>query len=131
MLLSAKQNLLKRIGIFNGEDTTSNPYYATRVRYPVSIASTGFTITCYVQEYRKGVYREIGSASLKFENLTESVMADYHIDIVNGQQVFQYDEYGKSPCSKAKKDPLVVKPLQAKLIAASGLEITGQNYVVE
>lgn len=131
IVLSSKQSLLKRIKTYILEELTDQANRATRIKYPVSIASSGFTITCYVKQYKNGQYYDIGSASLEFENQNDSVAAGYRIHIVNGDQVFQYDEYGNTPCSEKKKNPLTIKPLQAKLFTPSGLEVEGTNYQVE
>lgn len=131
IILSSKQSLLKRIKTYILEELTDQANRATRIKYPVSIASSGFTITCYVKQYKNGQYYDIGSASLEFENQNDSVAAGYRIHIVNGDQVFQYDEYGNTPCSEKKKNPLTIKPLQAKLFTPSGLEVEGTNYQVE
>lgn len=142
MLLDAKQDLLKRIKkyvTYTNEkeivvtDQIEASKRATRIEYPVSISSSGFVVTCYVQQWsdKKKDYVDIGSASLEFENQDASIVSSYYIQIVNGDQVFQYDEYGKSPCDESKKDPLVVKPLQAKLFTPKGTEVSGTNYVAE
>lgn len=132
ILLSAKRSLLKKIKFFILEEQTNIPSQATRIKYPVSISSSGFTVKCYVKKKKEnGLYYDVGSASLSFENKNESVAAGYRIHIVNGDQVFQYDEYGNTPCSEKKKNPLTVKPLQAKLFTPSGIEVEGTNYQVE
>ena len=110
--------------------------YATRIQYPVSALSSGFTVTCYVQEYKYksgGEYRYVnmGSADLEFINRTDGVASDYFISITNGDQVFQYDEYGNAPTVAKFKEPLEVLPLQCKLYSPSGIEIQGTNYEVE
>ena len=63
--------------------------------------------------------------------IADSITSDYRIEIVNGDQVFQYDEYGKTPTSTSKKDPLEILPLQTKLFTPSGIEVSGSNYQVE
>jgi hypothetical protein len=133
IILSAKQSLLKKIKTYILEELTDKADRATRIKYPVSIASSGFTITCYVKKYNENTekYYDIGSASLNFENKDESIVSDYRIQILNGDQVFQYDEYGSTPCSEKRKNPLTIKPLQAKLFTPSGIEVEGTNYQVE
>lgn len=132
MLLSAKRSLLKKIKFFILDEPTDSPAQATRIKYPVSISSSGFTVKCYVKKKKEnGFYYDVGSASLEFENKNETLAAGYRIYIVNGDQVFQYDEYGNTPCSEKKKNPLVIKPLQAKLFTPSGIEVEGTNYRVE
>lgn len=136
MLINAKQNLLRKIKAYTLSDEGElqeviDPYRATRIKYPVSIMSSGFTITCYLQHYDSGEYYDIGSASLSFTNQDSSLISDYRIQIINGDQVFQYDEYGNTPCAQKNKNPLEIKPLQAKLFAPSGVEVENTNYQVE
>lgn len=136
MLINAKQNLLRKIKAYTLSDEGElqeiiDPYRATRIKYPVSIMSSGFTITCYLQHYDSGKYYDIGSSSLTFTNQDTSIISDYRIQIINGDQVFQYDEYGNTPCAEKNKNPLEIKPLQAKLFAPSGVEVEGTNYQVE
>ena len=74
----------------------------------------------------------MGSTQLEFTNQNENLASsDFRIQIVNGDQVFQYDEYGNAPTVNKLKEPLEIQPLQAKLISRSGLEIEGSNYNVE
>lgn len=146
LLVSAKQNILNRINKFTSigfYDTekelvkTEDSYYATRIKYPVYTTSTGFTVECYLQERKPttGIdfkYYDVGSAQLEFTNQNENLISsDFRIQIVNGDQVFQYDEYGNAPTVNKLKQPLEIQPLQAKLISRSGLEIEGSNYNVE
>ena len=140
MLSSARQSQLNKIEKFiyinNIVINTDDPWRATRIKYPVSISSTGFTVTCYVQKIKDTYadeieYIDIGSASLEFLNQADSITSDYRVQIVNGDQVFQYDEYGKTPTSTSKKDPLEILPLQVKLFTPSGIEVSGSNYQVE
>ena len=140
MLSSIKQaqlNKIKKFIWYDGVVTeTEESKRATRIKYPVSISSTGFTVTCYVQKIKdiyaeEAEYIDVGSASLEFLNQADSITSDYRIEIVNGDQVFQYDEYGKTPTSTSKKDPLEILPLQTKLFTPSGIEVSGSNYQVE
>lgn len=139
MLISAKKSTLKKIkaytAYYRGNDLTVEEvieaYKATRIAYPVSIGSSGFTVFCYLKKYDNGSYYDVGSASLDFINNDTEIVSDYRIQIINGDQIFQYDEYGNSPCSEKKKDPLQIKPIQAKLLTPSGIEVEGSNYTVE
>ena len=147
LLVSAKQSLLNKISYYtfigyydNDEEIkeVEDSSYATRIKYPVYATSSGFTVECFLQEYKKDKnnnvdkYYNVGSAKLEFENLNENLASsDFRIQIVNGDQVFQYDEYGNAPTVNKLKEPLEVQPLQAKLISRSGLEIEGSNYNVE
>lgn len=146
LLISSRQSLLNKIKHFTslgyyGQDEkevieVDDSYYATRIKYPVFTTSTGFVVDCYLQEgrYINGVYRyfDVGSAQLEFNNQNENIAAsNFRIQIVNGDQVFQYDEYGNAPTVNKLKEPLQIQPLQAKLISRSGLEVEGSNYTVE
>lgn len=131
ILLSSKQSLLKRIKTFTLNEPAIDAAHATRIKYPVAVSSSGFTATCYVKQKRNGQYYDIGSASLDFTNQNDSIAPGYRIHIVNGDQIFQYDEYGNTPCSEKKKDPLIIQPLKAKLFTPSGLEVEGTNYQIE
>jgi len=141
ILISARKDLLKKIKSYvaymkTGEteltvEEVIEAYKATRIVYPVSIGSSGFTVYCYLKKYENGFYYDVGSTSLSFVNQDSEIFSDYRIVIENGDQVFQYDEYGKSPCSESKKDPVVVQPLKAKLFTPSGLEVENSNYTVE
>jgi len=108
---------------------------ATRIKYPVSALSAGFTVTCYVQQLKLRNYDykyvDVGSASINFTNRLDGVASDYYISIVNGDQVFQYDEYGNAPTVSKLKEPLEILPLQCKLFSPSGIEVQGTNYEVE
>lgn len=140
MLSSVKKEQLNKIEkfVYFKEELkpTSTSWRATRIKYPVSISSTGFTVTCYVQKRKETfdsdiVYNDVGSVSLEFLNQEESITSDYRINIINGDQVFQYDEYGNTPTSEKKKNPLEILPLQAQLFTPSGVEVAGTNYQVE
>lgn len=105
---------------------------ATRIKIPVSLSGSGFTVTCILQKYINNKYRDIGSDSIEITNkkfITNP--SGYRIVIENGDQVFQYDEYGKSPKENSLKEPLEIKPLRAKLITPNGLEIKDGNFSVE
>lgn len=128
----AKKALLKNIKTYIKDIETTKTQRATRIKYPVSISSSGFTVTCYVKQRNEdGAYYDVGSASLGFRNKNDAITSNYRIHIVNGDQIFQYDEYGKNPGSKTSKDPLKIKPLQAKLFTPKGVEVSGTNYQVE
>ena len=146
LLISSRQSLLNKIkhftslGYYDQDEKevieVDDSYYATKIKYPVFTTSTGFVIDCYLQEgrYINGVYRyfDVGSAQLEFNNQNENIAAsNFRIQIVNGDQVFQYDEYGNAPTVNKLKEPLQIQPLQAKLISRSGLEVEGSNYTVE
>ena len=135
-MLSSRQELINKIKkyVYYSEDNIQeieSPTQATRITYPVSISSSGFTVTCYVQKNIDGEYIDVGSASLDFSNEDNAIVPENRLEIVNGDQIFQYDEYGKSPCSTTKKDPLTVKSLKAKVVSPKGIEVSEKAYNVE
>ena len=130
ILRVAKDALLKNIKLFNLDKSTTHPEWASRIKYPISITSSGFTVTCYVKHLSDNEYYDVGSASLEFKNKSANV-SDFYIHITNGNQIFKYDEYGNTPCNSKRKDALEVKPLQAKLFTPKGIEVQGENYEVE
>ena len=141
LLARRQSSLLDRISYYalSGTNVISvnNSYSATRIKYPVYATSKGFTVNCYVQraEIISGKiqqYFDVGSTQLEFINKDEDLsMSAFHIEIENGDQVFQYDEYGNSPTATKLKQPLEIQPIRAKLINRSGLEVEGSNYLVE
>lgn len=135
----AKDSVLKNIELYDGEKQLSEVNYsASRVKYPVSnligTAADQVTIECYIKKYNSdtNTYRNYGEATLTIENKeTEDILSDYRIWIENGDQVFQYDEYGNTPTSNKKKDPLEILPLVAHLYNPAGVEIQDTNYYTE
>ena len=141
LLARRQSSLLDRISYYalSGTNVISvnNSYSATRIKYPVYATSKGFTVNCYVQRGKVvsnevQQYFDVGSAQLEFINKDEDLnVSAFHIEIENGDQVFQYDEYGNSPIATKLKQPLEIQPIRAKLINRSGLEVEGSNYLVE
>lgn len=75
-------------------------------------------ITCGVE--KNGAY--IGTASITLYNHME-IKGQYSVNIINGTQVFQYDDDGISPCASVKQSPLQIKPLQVALLDNEGRRI--------
>ena len=131
-------NLLKGIEWFIGDNlVTANEkkVYATRIKYPlfnVPTAST-FSFECYI-DYRADVTQEnfhtIGKAILDLNNLRVLNPNSYRVFIENGDQVFQYDEYGNAPNSPKYKDPKDILPLKIHLFAPNNIEVQESSYRV-
>lgn len=114
------------------EELTENFELATRVLYPIGNIGLEKIITfeCYVEQKFNNNYIDIGCATLTLSNDINAAVSDYHIVIENGNQVFQYDEYGNSPTAKKLKDPLQIKPLICHFFNPTGLEIPNGNYTL-
>lgn len=126
------RTLLRGVTFYAGEELiedSANLFRATRIKYPVrNIAFESMaTFECYVQEDGQ----EKGSASITLQNQTQGAAVDYNISIENGEQIFQYDEYGVAPNDEKLKNPLEIKPLICHLFNPTGLEVSSGNYKVE
>lgn len=117
---------------------TEQSIEATRINYPVNKLSSGFTVECFVKKKVSIIgsnnirYVDAGSASLEFLNKGLDIdLNTFKLIVENGNQVFQYDEYGNAPNNISKKEPLDILPLHAKVLAPSGVEIKNSNYSVE
>ena len=126
--------LLNNIEFFKGEDKLTNPDdydLATRIKYPMSNLGDASTVTfeVYIEDTSdEGASFTLGKTSLKLSNLENGTLGDYRLEIIGGDQVFQYDEYGNAPNSKKFKDPLQIQPLRAKLFNPSNIEIASTNF---
>ena len=108
--------------------------YTTRINCPISKINNNFTVICYVQKKNNvtNEYYDIGSAQLNFKNTKSNInVADYRIQILNSDQVFKYDLYGKAPTDESNKNPITILPLQVKLLTLADVEINSSNYEVE
>ena len=106
------------------------------IQYPVSLSSSGFTVECIVQKNFStsdsiSSYYDVGNDSIEITNSKMASSSSYRVIIENGDQVFQYDEYGNAPTVTKLKDPLVIKPLRAKILGPTGLEFSGENANIE
>lgn len=84
-------------------------------------------ITNYMH-YKCSVYYNneyVGTESIILYN-TNSTDQDYFIQLINGTQIFKYDENGISPCDETKDNPQEVLPLQFNIINKEGLDITNE-----
>lgn len=64
-----------------------------------------------------------GTASIKISNLLETKNV-YNLIINNGSQIFNYDENGVSPASKAQENPIVINTLTFTVYDNQGREIS-------
>ena len=115
----------------------TNPNEASRISFPVNKLGANFIVECFVKKNNndgldEDNFVDVGSATLEFVNKGLDIdLNGFKIRIENGNQIFQYDEYGNAPNSIKQKDPLDILPLQAKIFAPSGVEIQNSNYFVE
>ena len=108
--------------------------YTTRILCPMSKINEKFSVMCYVMQRNKitDEYFDIGSAKLDFINTQNEInVADYRVQIINGDQNFKYDVYGKAPTDNSNKTPLKILPLQVRLLTLADVEIEPNNYEVE
>lgn len=120
------------------EVPTQHSIEATRIICPVDKINSNFTIDCSIKQrvpitgsssFR---YVDAGSATLEFLNKGLDIdLNSFKISIENGNQIFQYDEYGNAPNAIKNKEPLEILPLQVKVFSPSGAEIKNSNYLVE
>ena len=130
--------LLKNIKWYCGDrdiTSASNKSKATRIKYPMSNIGTAANVTfeCYI-EYRKketDSFSSIGKTSITLENFKSLSPSDFRIFIENGDQVFQYDEYGNAPNAAKYKDPQEILPLRVHLFAPNNIEIQNTSYRVK
>lgn len=84
-------------------------------------------ITNYMH-YKCSVYYNneyVGTESIILYN-TNSTNQDYFIQLINGTQIFKYDENGISPCDETKDNPQEILPLQFNIINKEGLNVTNE-----
>ena len=94
--------------------------YGPKITCKLKNTNTYVTYSCSV--YRAGVY--IGYGSITLQNHKDIVNNNYYIDIINGNQVFQYDEAGISPNSQKQQNPIDVLDLTAVFRSPQGAEVT-------
>ena len=84
-------------------------------------------ITNYMH-YKCSIYcnnEYVGTESIILYN-TNSTNQDYFIQLINGTQIFKYDENGMSPCDETKDNPQEILPLQFNIINKEGLDVTNE-----
>lgn len=111
-------------------------YYATRIaqikdvtyldgvhgsRIQCKLKNANVYVTYYCSVYKAGVY--LGYGSITLQNAKNKVNNNYHINITNGNQVFQYDERGIAPNSEKKQSQIEVLDLIATFYSPQGTEI--------
>lgn len=130
----AYNNLINGLQFFKGAtELTKNFETATRIRYPITNIGleNAATFECYVERKdSQNKYQDIGCATLTLTNKTNVTINDFYIEIENGNQIFQYDEYGDPPNAQKLKTPQEIKPLICHLFNPTGLEIPSGNYTL-
>ena len=87
------------------------------------------TFSCIVIDARSN--GEIGSAELTLNKGQVFYLKNYWIEIVNGNQVFQYNESGISPSSDIFETPIVPNTLSCKFYDPNGGLIDPLKYTVQ
>lgn len=132
---STNTKLLKDIKWYRHDDEiTKNKEFATRIQYPMSNVATAANITfeCYIN-YRKDENSQsylLGKAMITLNNFEVLNANSYRVWIENGDQVFQYDEYGNSPAEAKYKDPQEILPIKAHLYSPNNIEIQDSSFKV-
>lgn len=80
------------------------------------------------EEQSETTIQYIGTGSITINNHMQ-VADGYSLMIANGDQVFQYDEKGNSPCSGHLEKPLQIQPLEYVLVDSQGNTITHQQIL--
>jgi len=89
--------------------------------YNINVAE----ITNYVH-YKCSVYYNgeyVGTESIVLYN-NKSNNQDYFIELINGTQIFKYNENGLSPCDSTKNNPQEILPISFNIINKEGLDVT-------
>ena len=128
--------LLQGVELYQGNQLinleSGNWELATRLKYPMSNVASNSNITfeVYIGYNAAGQepYNSIGKATLKVNNQNVDIPNSYRIFIENGDQVFQYDEYGNAPTEGKLKDPQEVLPLVAHLFTPANVEISNISF---
>lgn len=133
-------NIIQNVQFYNGnnlitditEDEEENIYKASRIKYPMANVRSEATIlfSCFVKIKNGNTEKDIGEAEIVLSNQGSAASTDFNLIIENGDQVFQYDEYGNPPTSPKLKSPLEIKPLIPHLYSPNGVEIASKNYTV-
>lgn len=123
----------EKIFVNNDYIDSFDPNYTTRIYYPIKNIINDVTIICYVSELdeKKYTYHDIGSAEITLTNTKSNLTNDYKIQILNDNQLFKYDIYGKAPTDASNKNPLVIQPLEAVFSTTNEVEIEPDSYTIE
>ena len=100
------------------------------IEHDVALIQNGSSVfTCEVFDKRRN---SIGSASIEiFNNDYISPTEDYHIEILNKDQVFKYSASGVSPTSVREQTPQKILPLECVFYAPTGDVIDPEFYKIE
>lgn len=127
--------LLEDIKWFNGDKevtTDIGKSYATKLQYPMSNIANSASITfeCYIsyREENETIFSPLGKTQITLNNFEIQNANSYRAWIENGDQVFQYDEYGNAPNVAKYKDPIEVLPLKMHLFAPNNIEVQDSNF---
>lgn len=109
----------------------SKGIHGNKMQYPVGKIANSLTVLCSVfrKESEHGTEYPIGNASLFLVN-EDFATSDYSIMIVNGNQHFQYDEYGTAPTSEKNLNPQEVLPLSVRFFDPTGIEVNETTYSI-
>lgn len=123
----------EKIFINNSYIDSFDSNYTTRIYYPIKNIVNNVTIICYVSELNEKMrsYYDIGSAEIVLTNTKSNLTNDYKIQILNDNQLFKYDIYGKAPTDVSNKNPLTIQPLEAIFSTTNEVEIEPNSYTVE
>jgi len=132
---SNTSKLLKDIKWYRGDvevTTETEKAYATKIKYPMSniASSANITFECYISYKKENeeVFYPLGKTELTLNNFKILNANSYRIWIENGDQVFQYDEYGNAPNVDKYKDPIEVLPLKIHLFAPNNIEVQSSSF---
>ena len=103
--------------------------YASRIKFPISniVNESTAIFSCTVLKNGKLV----GEAEITLQNQGHPQISNYRLVLENGDQVFQYDEYGNAPNASKLKTPLEILPVIPRLLTPSGIEVSSKNYTVK
>lgn len=129
-------NIIQNVQFYKGEELITSfdeLIHATRIKYPISNLATESVIifTCSVIEQREDKNINLGEASIDLQNQGHPQINSYRLILENGDQVFQYDEYGNPPNSPKLKSPQEIKPIIPHLLNPAGIEVSNKNYKVQ
>lgn len=98
--------------------------------YPVVKIDTLATFRCsvYMKDNKDSEEYFVGSADITLQNEVEAEPATYHIEIENGDQVFQYSESGVSPDSDRYTNPLEILNLECHFFDENNIEVNKEKY---
>lgn len=106
--------------------------FGNKIIYPVKQIEDVLNIKCsvYLKDTAAGEEYFIGSDQITLTNKGSADPNAYSIFIVNGNQVFQYNESGISPADEMFVDPLQIKPLSVRFFDPAGIEVNPETYNV-